>query len=450
MPNIEKTLHLNNIVTKLRNHVHSKLKGLNSEIQSLAIAYSGGCDSHVLLDIVASLLDQIKINILVVHINHNISPHASMWQRHCNKVTNEMGLSIQSISVDIELGQGKSIEKQARESRYLAIFQALPSNTPLLLGHHADDQTETLLMRLFNGAGPAGLIAMQESCSIAGNLLLRPLLTISKDNICSYAKERKLCYIEDESNLDNRFDRNYIRNNLLPIIKQRWPQLDKSIIRTSQHCLEQQAFVTNMFNSSLISSTELELNELNKHIYFIQKTILRAWIAKHDGYPPSSNKLTHIFNNVINARNDAKPILKLLSHVLRRYKNTLYLVATNNYLYPENYSQSWLAHDKNAKLPCGTVLSKPIDIPFFHKNNLYITFRKGGERFHPVGRSGSHPVKKLMQEWLIPPWRRQYVPLIYYKNSIICITNFANSNMVSNSNNVTITSNTINTDKKTT
>lgn len=206
------------------------------------IGYSGGLDSHVLLHALATLFQEHNyLNRLhVIHINHGLSVNADEWSKHCTTVCQQLKISCEIISLNAKSSRGESPEAIARTLRYAALAKQLATGDYLLTAHHQDDQAETLLLQLFRGAGLKGLASMPELASFAKGYHLRPLLHFTRADLNAYARKYDLCWVDDESNSDVRYDRNYVRQTLIPHIKQRWPSFAKTLARTAQNCAEGQ------------------------------------------------------------------------------------------------------------------------------------------------------------------------------------------------------------------
>jgi len=199
------------------------------------VAYSGGLDSHVLLHALAAVREQLPAPLVAVHVNHNLQSAAADWDAHCRAVCADLNIEYRSLSVDARHANGESPEAAARAARYRAITELLPAGQVLLTAHHQDDQAETLLLQLLRGAGPKGLAAMPESSALGQGRLLRPLLAVSRAELQAYAEQQELRWIEDPSNAQLDYDRNYLRHNILPLLQQRWPATSAVLARGARH-----------------------------------------------------------------------------------------------------------------------------------------------------------------------------------------------------------------------
>lgn len=410
----------------------------------LCVAYSGGVDSHVLLHLLAQLT---SYQVRAVYIHHGLSEAADHWQVHCKKVCAALDISFSALAVNVQLKKGFSLEAEARQLRYQALFTQLNNDEVLLTAHNADDQAETFLLQLFRGAGIDGLSAMpQKKISDQGELL-RPLLTISRADIESYAKSHQLKWVEDHSNQDEKFDRNYVRHQILTQIKNRWPGILTTLQRSTENLADAKHIVRELAAADLINclseKKQLSITSLRKYSTRRQYQILRCWIIQSGYELPSKKILLEMFKHVIAAKEDAMPCVEWAGQQLRRYHSCLYLTRLSQW------------HASEQRIPWD--LQTPIALPE-HLGTLYceasqglglspqlrgqaceVRFRQGGERIKPAGRHETHELKALLQQWQVPPWLRSRIPLIYYENQLICVVGYCiASHVASESNGLTI------------
>lgn len=396
------------------------------------IAYSGGLDSSVLLHLIAQLRPALHRPLQVVYINHGLSPNAKAWQEHCQQTCIRLALPYQSFTVSAQPGQGESPEAAARNARYQAFKRCMQYNDILLTAHHQDDQVETLLLQLLRGAGVKGLAAMPEISGLGQGHLLRPLLKFTRAQLLDYAQQQNVVWIEDESNFHDRFARNYLRHQLLPIIQQRWSSASKTITRTAQHCAEAAVLIDEL---AAIDSTALIGDA--PHILLIaklqtlsaarQRNVIRYWLTGL-GFPiPNTQHMQQILQTVLHCASDAEPKVTWDSVEIRRYREYLYAlpvqVALQGYEYEWDPKQPLTLSPSSVTLTCELKQGQGIKQHYLTKP-LLVRFRRGGERCHPQGRLGSHPLKKCMQEWGIPPWQRAHIPLIYAGEHLLAVVGY--------------------------
>ena len=270
------------------------LSVIPSQTERVFIAYSGGIDSHVLLHLSASI-DEIKSKITAVYVHHGLQQEADVWEKHCELVCLNLDVAYKCLKVNAQKAIGQSPEEAARDARYHVFKSLLARNDVLLLAQHREDQMETVLLQLFRGAGVQGLSGMPIATDFGPGTMCRPLLDVSKQDIENYAECNKLEWIEDPSNKSDEFDRNFLRNQILPQLKQRWPALDKTIARSARHCASNHSVTQGLAQALLIQlfdATDCTLNisqllelDVNK-----QYLVLRQWFASQKLRMPSEKK----------------------------------------------------------------------------------------------------------------------------------------------------------------
>lgn len=396
-------------------------------IKTFVVAYSGGLDSHVLLH----LCQQHDLPCRAVHIHHGLQAQADQWSQHCEQVCKNLHILCKTIHVDASAANGDSPEDAARKARYHALYAELGADECLLTGHHQDDQAETVLLQLFRGAGAAGLASMPSLRRLETGWHMRPLLDISRDEIHDYAKQLKLKWIEDPSNEDIGFDRNRLRHEVLPLIKQRWPNIGHSLVQVTHQQQEYLEIIEAMAAVDLATvltqdTSIIALDKLKQLSHARQINCLRYWI-RHSSYDnPTANVLNQIIDSVINATQDAEPVVRWAQTEVRRYQQHLYLLAAMHELDSATVHQ-WNTNDAlildaaGIKLSIQRNIKHGLDMRLLNKP-LSVRFRQGGERIRPVGRQHSHSLKNLMQEAGVPPWQRTRIPLIYADDKLISVS----------------------------
>jgi tRNA(Ile)-lysidine synthase len=425
-------------------HLATLLKRF-AQTQQFWLAFSGGLDSTVLLHALTKLPEKIPLR--AIHINHGWHPNADQWAQQCAAFAEKLGVTCDVITVDAKAQQGKSPEAVARTARYQAFASVMQKNDCLLTAHHQDDQAETLLLQLMRGAGVKGLAAMPEISEFAHGSHLRPLLNFSRANLEQYAQENNLTWIEDDSNLNLKFDRNFIRHQLMPLLKQRWPSAPETLARAARHCAAADELLEELATKDLnscrgerrspagdqpVAPTLIIKNLLQLNISQ-QRNVLRYWLQELNISMPSEAQLEHIQNDILHSREDADPKVSWGEVEVRRYQGELFLIKKLDSRLRGNDDQQKFAWELNQplKLPnIGTLTATQktgcgIRCDLITDNKVTVSFRQGGERFHPQGRQGSHPLKKLFQEWKIPTWQRDQIPLIYYEDELIAIVGYA-------------------------
>lgn len=298
----------------LQQNILSKLNtAFQLRAKKLLIAYSGGVDSSVLLHLLANInKNHHALNLSAIHINHNLSPNAKLWQTHCMQNGSRLGISCDCVSVTISRAGGESLENNARLARYKAF--AATNAEVIILAHHKNDQVETIFSQFLRGSDIHNLAAMQEFSWYKHKLLWRPLLGIDKQAILAYAKEHNLNYIEDESNLDSQYLRNFIRNELLPLIKNRDPHIDQKILTTGQNIARTLSLVDEItiedLNNCLESPDIINLTKLKQLSSNRQNSMLNLFIKQHGFKLPSQKHLNEFIRQSTTSNNPLQLDLK--------------------------------------------------------------------------------------------------------------------------------------------
>lgn len=407
--------------------IHRVVLDKVSQHQELLIAYSGGIDSTVLLHALMVLRQQylpnLKINAIYIH--HGISENADNWAKHCQQQCLNWQIPCVVEKVSLLLEQG-NIEEQARNARYSAMRKHLTAGMVLCTAQHQDDQSETFLLALKRGSGPAGLSAMAEQSQLNNISLLRPLLTITRQQIEQYAQSYQLSWVEDESNQDDHYDRNFLRLNVLPILNNRWPHFNQMVARSASLCQEQQQLLdellTDTFKQMIDEQHSLAVEPLFAFSDVKRNALLRMWFKSHKISMPSRQQLENIWQTVILAKEDSNPIFLLHDKQIRRYQHRLYLLPQYQDLQSINLNwdlqQPLIFPDGLGCLSIATTdIMTGCRLP--QANEIVsVRFQAQGV-LNIVGRRGSRQIKKIWQELGIPPWRRSRTPMVFYNETLI-------------------------------
>ena len=415
--------------------VPSVAMALSSFLQTLPgckrflIAYSGGMDSHVLLHLLAGLRFDTDCEIKALHVNHNIQHESPAWARHCQETCDALDVELEVIDVDASQSGRESPESWARQLRYDAFERLLAEDDILLTAHHQDDQLETFLLRLFRGSGVMGLASMRAVRKLGKGLHARPLLEHSRAELFEYAARNNLDWVEDPSNADQRIDRNFVRHEVIPAIKKRWPSVVLPVTRTIRINADTQLLLDEVTREDLSTcATEktdiLVVDRLKRLSIPRQKNVLRYWSRVLNLPAPGSRHLSHIISDVIQAKHDATARVGWKGAELYRYGNHIYLTAPMG-RFDNSAIRSW-----DFIRPCqlqygeltavegqGDGLKKELCV----NAAVEVRYRTGGEEIRLPGRTCRHKIKKLFQETRVPPWLRERIPFIYIDNQLAMV-----------------------------
>ena len=397
------------------------------------VAFSGGCDSTVLLHALAALRDQLPIEVRALHVNHNLHEAAPAWAEHCHDVCEALDIPLYEVNVDARATKGESPEAAARDARYRIFQEVLDTGDGLLLAHHRDDQAETLLLQLLRGSGPRGLAAMPLHRPLGDGWLGRPLLAFSRQALCHYAEAEGLRWIDDPSNFDTEFDRNFLRQRVTPLLQERWPSVTTTLARAAGHQAEaaellHQVAEADWQHAAGPHADSLQIQALAQLTPQRQRNLLRYWIDTVNHLPlPDQQRLGRIQTEVVPAAVDAQPCIRWPGGQVRRYAGMLYLLAEDPA--PLSGPLAWdlrqpLELADGRVLTLGAVNGEGLQVALQGNATLNIRFRQGGEVCRPAGRGHQHELKKLFQEWGVPPWDRGRVPLLYVGEDLAAVVGY--------------------------
>lgn len=403
------------------------LTGIEASIgdnKAFLVAYSGGVDSTVLLHAMMCLRLQRALSLRAVYVHHGLSQHADEWAVHCQQQCQRWQVPFCVSHVEVEPQNG-GIEAAARTARYQALAQQLQPGETLLTAQHQDDQCETLLLALKRGSGPAGLASMAADSLFGESRLLRPLLDVPRETVEAYARAHHLSWIEDDSNVNERYDRNFLRRQVLPQLKARWPHFPAAVARSASLCAEQEQLLDELLAESLATLCNAEggmaITALAGMSAPRRFALLRRWLAGQGGRMPSREQLTRLWQEVALSRDDANPCLQLGDYQVRRFRDYLYWLPRFTTL--TNQCLPWQPDVAALPLPDGlgtlSLASQGICIRQ-PRDGEVVSIRFGLQGYvQIVGRTHGRPAKKLWQELGVPPWERERIPLIFYNQQLI-------------------------------
>jgi tRNA(Ile)-lysidine synthase len=406
----------------------AELEGRASPPKRFLIALSGGLDSTVLAHMLATTRQRHGKSLTVIHVDHRIQPDSQSWAGHCERFAQELELEFVCEVVRVAADGGDGPEAAARAARYAALETHVAAGDWLLSAHHEDDQAETLLLNLLRGSGPAGLAGMQAMRRFADGWLTRPLLGVSRDELVAYANREELNWIDDTSNEDSGFDRNFLRNEVLTILKTRWPHAGARLARSAALARDASNLLADLADLDIDASggacNKLPVESLVDLSPSRQKNLLRR-AAQVSGLPaPAAVHLQAIVEQLLPAREDAEPVVSWPGGEARRYRNTLFLQPTFRAASFES-GTSFDAGGVPVGPGLGTLTLGPGDGPGLSEailsQGLCVRRREGGEEIKPVDQVHTRKLKKLLHEAGVRAWLRDQLPLVYSGDKLVAV-----------------------------
>jgi len=407
----------------------AELECLASRPARYIVAFSGGLDSSVLLHALANLPieGENRVSVVAIHIDHGLQPESFSWSELCKVTAAKLGVEFRSINVNVQLDSGKGPEASAREARYSALHTELRNDDWLLSAHHREDQAETLLLNLIRGSGPAGIAGIGSIRRFGPGWLARPMLSINRADIEIYASDNELRWAEDPSNIDRRFDRNFLRHEVMPNLKLRWPDIAARLQRSAGHAGEASQLLLELAAADLKglgpSSARIPIDELTGLSAARQRNVIRYALRDQGLSTPTAIQLDRIMSEVIPAREDAQPLVTWPGAAVRRYRNGLYLMPETLTAAIESASISGdelLLGPGLGRLTFEAGTDVGLSKELFD-GGLTVKVRAGGERISPFGQVHTRELKNLLQESGIVPWMRDRLPLVYSGDHLVAV-----------------------------
>lgn len=389
------------------------------------VAFSGGLDSTVLLHLLVNLREREEVPPLsAIHVAHGLQAAAEPWPAHCRAICARLGVELSIVPVTVERGAA-SLEQAARAARYAAFAERLGPGEVLLTGQHLDDQAETLLFRLLRGAGVRGLGGMPEQRPLGAGHLARPLLAVSRAELEAYAREQGLKWVEDPSNTDTGFARNFLRQRVMPLFLAHWPQASANLARAAGHLREADALLGELAEQDLTAAREsspwpwLELPSLRLepllHLSEArQRNALRHWLAPLTRLPDSEHWAG--WQCLRDAAGERAPVWRLEAGELRRAAGRLWWLA-GPWLQAPQLDEAYGGGP--VELPDNGRLHWHGELP---TGPLRLAYRQGGERLVLAGR-GTRDLKRLLNESALPPFVRDRLPLLLRGDELLAVAN---------------------------
>jgi len=397
-------------------------------IKKVVVAYSGGVDSHVLLHACAKLKSKLKsLSFSAVYIDHGLHDDSSLWSEHCKRITTDLDFPFSSLEVNAKNERGEGPEQAARVARYAALSNFIDEHSVLLTAQHQDDQAETLMLQLLRGAGVNGLASMPSLSQFTMGFISRPLLGFSKQQVLQYAKKEGLDWIDDSSNYDVSYDRNFLRQEVIPLLQSRWPAFSKTTARSASHCAEASIILGDLGSSILMEARgrELSVSLVKEYKVEIQRLIIREWLKKNDVRLPSEKILQQI-QLMLTINSNKSALVEWGGHQIRLFDNRFFYRKQLDE--PTFKKLNWCGVALKLPNSMGEVSIKPaigkgIDRALWDASDVSVRCRQGGERIKLAERLGSKKLKKLLNEERVFPWVRGSIPLIYLNDNLVAVAN---------------------------
>ncbi len=419
------SINQNHLIELLQRHLYQHVKAGDR----LAVALSGGVDSVVLLDILVKLSGTTGFHLSAVHVNHGISKNASQWGDFCQKLCDEFSVPLSIFQVQVKKEAQQSLEAAARKIRYQA-FSRVDADY-VVLAQHQDDQVETLLLQLLRGAGVKGLSAMPIVRPLANTSIkiFRPLLDIPRATILAFAQTHHLLWVDDESNTNTDFNRNYLRHHIFPMIEARYSAYRKTLARTCQHLGEASQLLDELAQidgESAMTQNTLSLEKLRGLSLVRAKNLLRYFLAQKIPHLPPKIKLDELLHQLCTITSDNRLSFQFENVEIFCYRGMIECLpvrttAKNCFRVPWQGERQLAIKPLQGTLVFTNRSGTGIDLQKLSQQTVTIRARSGGEKFQLDAKRPRRSLKKIFQEAAIPPWKRNTLPLLFCADTLVWV-----------------------------
>jgi tRNA(Ile)-lysidine synthase len=392
------------------------------------IAFSGGLDSTVLLTLLAQSVPARYIK--AIYIDHQLQAVSHDWGVHCCEFAKSLGVECEVKRCTLK----DTSEASARAARLAALSDGIAQNTIVLMAHHADDQAETLLFRLARGTGPAGLGGIPELRAFGRGVLIRPLLHEPRSQLEAFANKQALRWVEDPTNAGSDYDRNYLRHQLLPVLKSRWPKAISQMGQLAARMQEQSSLLNELLDEKLAGCLNQEgalcISNWSSQKESYQASLLRRFIERHTDLRVSEAECAKVVDELILAKEDAQPVIAFGAVELRRYRDHVWCVkvsgfnkqkALDRFALPDD---SVVAGDFCVLHPLGVLTLQMAQSGWIYSDKVTLCEDRSGLRIKAKNRPAK-TLKSLFQEAGVPPWQRAGWPIFMRDDQIVAIPGLA-------------------------
>ncbi len=386
------------------------------------VGFSGGADSTALLLALHQCRKHLATSVQAIHFHHGLNCEADSWMDHCREFCRTRSIPFSSHILNLQRSARASTEEDARNARYQAVVELLGRDEVYLTAHHADDQAETLFLNLMRGSGVEGLAGIPELRKLGAGWVARPLLNWRRSELEGYLRENSVLWLEDPSNLDQSFDRNYLRNYLFPLLEPRWPGLVNRLTRTARNARSTSEaladFIKINFAELIGDEHKMPLTALLRLELPLQALVLRQWLRLREIQALPESRMLEFLKQLSDARQGSRAEVRWKQWQLKLYQQFIWL---QHQSIPENcISRNWLS---GMKLELGAwhghlqLHGERIDIP----PGWRIGSRKAGARIRLRAKGPRHKLKELYRQSGMPPWMRAAIPVLYWDDEAVAV-----------------------------
>lgn len=397
----------------------------------LCVAFSGGRDSSVLLHALAQVPEAREFGLRALHVDHGLHRESSDWAAHCARFCEALDVPLVALRINVDGTSGEGIEAAARKARYGAFEESLHDGEWLALAHHRDDQVETVLLKLLRGAGPDGLAGMRARRPLGRGTLWRPLLETRRDELDRYAMSHGIKFLNDPANRDQRFARNLVRHELIPLLERHWPHAGTAILHSARLCRAAADHLAREADAAL-ALLQREHRSLDADGWCglpeaLRAPVLDRWLREQDLPVPPDAQRRELARQGSTAAEDAVPCVAWPGAEVRIWDGRLHASPPLPAL-PADWKSPWSGEPLELPDGCGKLLTRTADSASparaIFEPPLEVRLRHGGERIKPDGDAHRRELRDLFQQARVAPWVRTRCPLIYEHEELIAVADW--------------------------
>ena len=381
--------------------------------QKYWIGFSGGADSTALLHATHECREQLPVPMHAVHFHHGLQAGADAWQEHCRTFCAARDVPYLALKLEIDSSGKSSTEEAARNSRYRAVAALLGRREMYLTAHHAEDQAETLFLNLLRGSGVEGLAGIPMLRNLERGWVARPLLEMHRRDLEAFLTERDIGWLTDPSNADTRYDRNYLRQELFPLLEKRWPGLVRRLSRTARNARitasAMAMFIESQSGDLIRDRLKMPLDKLLELEPEMQTLIVRQWLRRHEVPVLPEQRLQEFLKQLSDADTDSRAEVQWDGWMIKHYQLDLWLHRSRPSMRcSEKPWQDGMQLDLGPDSGLLVLRGEPTAIP----PGWTVRARRPGDRIRPHPRGSSQKLKHFFQAAAVPPWLRPGVPVL--------------------------------------
>ncbi|MCW8873605.1 MAG: tRNA lysidine(34) synthetase TilS [Xanthomonadales bacterium] len=386
------------------------------------VGFSGGADSTALLHAMHECRGRLPAPIEVVHFNHGLQAEADAWQEHCQSFCSERDLPYRAEMLEIDRSARSSTEEAARNSRYRAVAAVLGREEMYLTAHHAEDLAETLFLNLMRGSGVEGLAGIPVLRNLEHGWVARPLLEMHRNDLEAYLLKRNIGWLTDPSNVDTRIDRNYLRQQLFPMLEQRWPGLVQRLSRTARNARitagAMAMFIESQSGELIRDRLKMPLHKLLELDPEMQTLILRQWLRRHEVPVLPEQRLREFLKQLSQASAESRAEVQWEGWMIKHYQLDLWLHRSRPFMAcPRTPWRHGMQVELGPESGLLVLRGEPTDIP----GGWQVRARQPGDRIRPRPHGSSQKLKHFFQVASIPPWLRSGIPVLEWDGEPVAL-----------------------------